>query len=627
MNVPGFVEEKLLGKGSYGRVYKAKRLADGQSYAVKVIHLSDLNQREIIDSVNEIRLMASLTSPYIITFYQAFYDNKRLCIVSEYSKLGDLAHLIERRKRAKRPFKEDDIWRYLVQILEGLKILHNANVVHRDIKSANILISAPDLIKIADLGISTVLYNYPNHLARTQIGTPYYIAPEIWKKRQYDSKCDIWMTFTFPFLGRNDQELTHRVCLGYYITPKGYSSDLVYVLRRLLQVNPQNRPSVNEILNFKCIKDRVHLINKSIISGYDAELKRDTIRRMIQPSPSDGCLLSTIKITRNLKNLNFPQPMYGKRVNIIRPLEQRMHLKQGVPVKKDIREISSPTLKEICDKDWWSPNKLTPLRSYKSQPQIDLQEQIFQLPNEENVVHHHYRLLGQRELPKREEVVKQYRNQNFGEAENQKKEEAVKQHHNKNSGETENQKKEEAAKQHHNQNSSETENQKKEEAVKQHRSYSSINTNNKKKEEVVEQYQNQNSNDTGSSQGSEENKQHQDQNSQQAEKQKHHPHLPKRKQIHAHRPIYKINNENISDNAIKDNDSDKNSKGSGSSISPSSSSSYKSDSSSDPQSTNENCQKKLISIGNGKIKVPAGKKVRHGNPRVRKYRVHRSEME
>ena len=84
MNVPGFIEEKLLGKGSYGQVFKAKRIIDGQSYAVKIIYLRELNQREIIDSVNEIRLMASLTSPYIITFYQAFYDNKRLIIVSDY---------------------------------------------------------------------------------------------------------------------------------------------------------------------------------------------------------------------------------------------------------------------------------------------------------------------------------------------------------------------------------------------------------------------------------------------------------------------------------------------------------------------------------------------------------------
>lgn len=387
MNLPGFIEERILGKGSYGKVYKAKRINDGQSYAVKVINLHQLNHREIEDSVNEIRLMASFTSPYIITFYQAFCDAKRLCIVTEYSRLGDLAHLIDRRKRQNRPIKENDIWRFLIQLLEGLKVLHNAGVVHRDIKSANVLMSAPDLIKIADLGISTVLHHYPHYqqLAKTQIGTPLYLAPEIWKKRPYDHKCDIWslgvflyemMTFNFPFLGRTDRELSQRICSGYYVPPRGYSSDLISVLRRLLQVNPVNRPTVDDLLNLKCIKDRANLINSTIIPGYDEDIQSETVRKMIQPSPSDSCLLSTIKIPNNMRNMNLPRPMYGKRANIVKPLEQRMHLKQGAPVRKELGQISSPELKVICDKDWWSPNKLGPASAPDPVEQTHMQRQI-----------------------------------------------------------------------------------------------------------------------------------------------------------------------------------------------------------------------------------------------------------
>ena len=356
MNLPGFVEERVLGKGSYGRVYKAKRISDGQSYAVKVINLRQLNHREIEDSVNEIRLMASFTSPYIITFYQAFCDDRRLCIVTEYARLGDLAHLIDRRRRQNNPLQENIIWRFLIQLLEGLKVLHNAGVVHRDIKSANVLLSAPDLIKIGDLGISTVLHS--RQLARTQIGTPLYLAPEVWKKRAYDHKCDMWslgvllyemMTFNFPFIGRNDKDLSHKICSGYYIIPKGYSSDLLSILRRLLQVNPSMRPNVNDILNLKCVKDRANMINQTIVAGGN-----------LQSSPSAGCLLSTIKIPYNIRNVHLPRPMYGKRANIVKPLEQRMHLKHGAPVRKDIGQISSPELKIICDRDLWSPNKLVP---------------------------------------------------------------------------------------------------------------------------------------------------------------------------------------------------------------------------------------------------------------------------
>lgn len=346
MNLPGFVEQKVLGKGTYGCVYKAQRLSDGQSYAVKVVNLGKLNHREVEDSVNEIRLMASFQSPYIVQFYEAFCDNRRLCIVSEYARLGDMAHLIERRKRKNRPLHEDDIWRYFIQLCEGLRSLHKAGVVHRDLKSANILISAPDLVKIGDLGVSTVLHT--TQLARTQIGTPLYLAPEVWKRRPYDSKCDIWslgillyemMTFTYPFVAKTTQELAQRMCLGKYSAPRGYSSDLVAIVRRLLQVNPVLRPSIDEILSLQSVKSRMHLIS-SIAATTEME---------------DAKLLSTIKVPMNIKNMHLPKAAYDSHAPIVRPIEQRMHMKKGVSISKDIGIISSPELQLVTDLDWWSP--------------------------------------------------------------------------------------------------------------------------------------------------------------------------------------------------------------------------------------------------------------------------------
>lgn len=353
MNLPGFIELKTLGKGTYGSVYKARRESDGNSYAVKVVNLSSLNHREIEDSVNEIRLMASFNSPFIIRFYEAFCDNKRLCIVTEYSRLGDLAHLIERRKRKNKPLKEDVIWCYFLQLLEGLNSLHSVGVVHRDLKSANILISAPDLIKIADLGVSTVLRT--RQLARTQIGTPLYLAPEVWKRRPYDHKCDMWslgvllyemMTFTYPFMGRSTQDLAKRVCVGRYTIPQGkYSNDLISVVRRLLQVNPVLRPSVSELLDSQVVKSRMHMLNP-FMQANDPEIA------------IDDKLLSTIKVPQNMRNMNFPNPSYGRKAEIVKPLEQRMHMKRGVPMRKELPMVSSPELQLIADLDWWSPNKL-----------------------------------------------------------------------------------------------------------------------------------------------------------------------------------------------------------------------------------------------------------------------------
>ena len=368
INLPGFIQEKVLGEGSYGHVYKAKRLSDNNTYAIKVVDLSKLSRREIEDSVNEIRLMASFTSPFLIRFYEAFCEQKRLCIVTEYAKLGDLSTLIERRKRKRKPFPEMMIWRFLLQLLEGLRVLHSCGVVHRDLKSANVLLSAPDLIKIGDLGISTVLHQ--RQLAKTQIGTPIYLAPEVWKRKPYDQKCDMWslgvllyemMTFSFPFNGRSENELVQRICLGRYSLPSNYSADLISILRRLLQVNPEQRPSVQDILNLKCVQDKMNMIlpylDKDVISNFK--------------SPH---LLSTIKVPLNMKNVNLPDPSYGKQQEGIKPIDQRMHLKKNIPMNpSDISRVSTPELKMIADQDWWSPNKIdsapnSPRRSpdYKS---------------------------------------------------------------------------------------------------------------------------------------------------------------------------------------------------------------------------------------------------------------------
>ncbi|KAK8890003.1 hypothetical protein M9Y10_034762 [Tritrichomonas musculus] len=367
MNLNGFVEEKILGKGSYGFVYKALRKSDRCTYAVKVIDLRKLSRREVEDSVNEIRLMASFTSPFLIRFYEAFCEQKRLFIVTEYAKLGDLMNLIERRKARRRPLPETTIWRFLLQILEGLRVLHSCGVVHRDLKSANILLSAPDLIKIGDLGISTVLHQ--TQLAKTQIGTPMYIAPEVWRKKPYDQKCDMWslgvllyemMTFRFPFDGNTTKELAQRICIGKYYVPNGYSSDLISVLKKLLQVNPAQRPSVDEILDLPFVKGRLNMILPF--------LSKDVITEFQSPR-----LLSTIKIPQNVNNLDLPQPSYDEKQDIVKPIDQRIHVKDSVPLNpRDITQVSTPELKIIADQDWWSPNRVdlkkSPIR--KSEPQF-----------------------------------------------------------------------------------------------------------------------------------------------------------------------------------------------------------------------------------------------------------------
>ena len=351
MNIPGFKEEHILGKGSYGTVYKARRLKDNTSYAVKIVNTSGMELLELQDSINEIRLIASFKSPFIVRFYEAFVQGKRLCVVTEYARLGDLSKLIDRRKRQGRSLLENDIWRFLIQVTEGLRVLHEAGVVHRDIKSANLLLCAPDVVKIGDLGVSTILRNHK--LAKTQIGTPLYLAPEIWRRRPYDSKCDMWslgvvlfemLNFSFPFIAKTTEELGKRILAGRIGNIKnGYSSEIKEIVYALLQINPDRRPSSTELMQHIYIKKRMYLIGPVYSQIPEEEEQID--------------LLPTIRIPRVLKKADFPRPSYDDMVEVVKPIEERLHLKGGV-VKSDVSDLNTKQLMMIADHDWWSPNKL-----------------------------------------------------------------------------------------------------------------------------------------------------------------------------------------------------------------------------------------------------------------------------
>ncbi|OHT06812.1 AGC family protein kinase [Tritrichomonas foetus] len=351
-HLPGFTIIKQLGQGSYGTVYKVKRQSDNQNYALKVVDLSQLNQHQREDSVNEIRIMASVVSPFIIGFHEATIQDRRLFIVTEYAKLGDLSKAINRRKMKRRPFKEDTIWRFLLQALEGLRVLHERGIVHRDLKSANILLSAPDLFKIGDLGISTVLQQ--RQLAKTQIGTPMYLAPEIWKKKPYNSKCDIWSlgvllyemaTFSYPYNARNARDLSVKVCStkAPHIS-NIYSRELANVIQTMLIHNPVQRPSVEAILAMPAIQKRMCLIKPFLAAVQHSEAN----------------LLQTIKVPRNLQLVNLPPSRYDNDVeNDCLPLEQRVFLKGKLAEQTRVDLASTRELLMIADLDCWTPTKPT----------------------------------------------------------------------------------------------------------------------------------------------------------------------------------------------------------------------------------------------------------------------------
>lgn len=125
-----------LGEGAYSEVLKVKRIADNQVYALKKVKLSNLSDKEKQNALNEVRILASIQSSFVIMYKDAFYDEAEQClgIVMEFADKGDLYQKICEFKKAGVYFEESDIFRIFIQIVRGLKTLHDMKILHRDLK-------------------------------------------------------------------------------------------------------------------------------------------------------------------------------------------------------------------------------------------------------------------------------------------------------------------------------------------------------------------------------------------------------------------------------------------------------------------------------------------------------------
>ena len=300
----GFQLISKLGEGAYSTVLKVKRIKDGNIYALKKVKLLKLSSKEKTNALNEVRILASIKSNFVISYKEAFYDEEEnvLGIVMEYADKGDLYQKISQNKKSLSLLQENEIWRIFIQLVKGLKSLHDLKILHRDMKSANVFLFSDGSAKLGDLNVSKVA---KKGLLYTQTGTPYYASPEVWKDQPYNYKSDIWslgcvlyemITLKPPFRAENMEGLYNKVIKGQYSNiPSRYSDDLSEIVRLLLQVEPESRPSCKDLLNHPIIQKRIQFF-----TSFNEDLTEDQ------------ALLKTIVIPKNLMFLggNLPEPNY-----------------------------------------------------------------------------------------------------------------------------------------------------------------------------------------------------------------------------------------------------------------------------------------------------------------------------
>jgi NIMA (never in mitosis gene a)-related kinase len=169
-----YKEIRLIGKGSYGNAFLVEDVQTKHQLIAKKILLNMLTTKEIDAAQQEAKILKNLKHPNIVSYTHSFCEKETLIIVMEFCQRGDISIYIKMCKDNNSHFKESDIMNWFAQMCLGLQYVHKQKILHRDLKSSNVFVTASNCIKIGDFGISKVLETTFDS-AMTVVGTPYYM--------------------------------------------------------------------------------------------------------------------------------------------------------------------------------------------------------------------------------------------------------------------------------------------------------------------------------------------------------------------------------------------------------------------------------------------------------------------
>ncbi|PUU80770.1 kinase-like domain-containing protein [Tuber borchii] len=269
-----YTKIKKVGQGASGSVYVAKVNGTASSsmsmlassgkgvtnrVAIKQMDLAHQPRKELI--VNEILVMKESQHPNIVNFLDAFLKGpSELWVVMEYMEGGALTDVIDNNS-----LEEDQIATICFETCKGLEHLHTQNIIHRDIKSDNVLLDGTGHVKITDFGFCAKLTEQKSKRA-TMVGTPYWMAPEVVKQKEYDAKVDIWSLGIMaiemiesepPYL--NEEPLKALYLIATHGTPtlkkpEKLSKELKNFLAVCLCVDVKHRATAEELLKHEFLR-------------------------------------------------------------------------------------------------------------------------------------------------------------------------------------------------------------------------------------------------------------------------------------------------------------------------------------------------------------------------------------
>ncbi|KAK2430527.1 CBL-interacting protein kinase [Trifolium repens] len=245
---------RLLGQGTFGKVYYGRSTITNQSVAIKMIDKDKVIKNDQADSIKrEISIMRLVKHPNIIQLFEVMATKSKIYFVIEYAKGGELF-----KKVAKGKLKEDIAHKYFKQLISAVDYCHSRGVYHRDIKPENILLDENENLKISDFGLSALAESKrQDGLLHTTCGTPAYVAPKVIKRKGYDgSKADIWscgvvlfvlLAGYVPFNDSNLMDMYRKISNADFKCPNWFPRNVRKLLCKMLDPNPDTRICIDNI--------------------------------------------------------------------------------------------------------------------------------------------------------------------------------------------------------------------------------------------------------------------------------------------------------------------------------------------------------------------------------------------
>lgn len=285
--------KKLIGKGCFSTVYLAIHKMSHRLVSIKAINKQKYTMEGISDRLHqESSLLKQIDHPFIISLYEIIEDSSNLYLIMENLDNGSLSDFI----RKNGPLNDNDTQKVFLQLISAVSYLHNTlHIVHRDIKTENIMIDSNMNIRLIDFGFARFV-SLPNQFMTTNCGSFAYASPELISRQPYTSASDIWSlgiviytitTGFLPFVADNYPKYSELILKSEPKYPSTMNPQLVDLISKMLNKNPKTRITIDEIIQHPFLNKMLQNSNSTFLNALNLNFEKEMKLPFLNPRTDD----------------------------------------------------------------------------------------------------------------------------------------------------------------------------------------------------------------------------------------------------------------------------------------------------------------------------------------------------